>query len=58
MQVAVDIRHAAGAVLAELPREAPVAETTVFDAAAQGAEQAVARVIAANLAPSVPARGR
>jgi membrane fusion protein (multidrug efflux system) len=48
MHVTVDVRESEGAVLTEHPRAVPVAQTSVFDAAAKDAEQAVARIIAAH----------
>ncbi|RMX02634.1 HlyD family efflux transporter periplasmic adaptor subunit [Corticibacter populi] len=49
MDVRVDIRQQDGKLLADAPRSQPTLQTSVYAAQDEGAEAAVARVIAANL---------
>jgi len=49
MDVTVDTRERGGVSLAEAPRNAPLAQTRVFDQLEDGADAEVARVIAGNL---------
>jgi membrane fusion protein (multidrug efflux system) len=60
MEVEVDVADTSGKTAAELPRSAAVAQTAVFDVAAQAADAEVARVVQANLgaARPVPAHAR
>ena len=58
MEVEVDVAQQDGAVLASVPRDKPVAATTVFDAQQTDAEQLVQRIINANLRPGSAHAGR
>jgi membrane fusion protein (multidrug efflux system) len=48
MEVAVDVTDTSGRIEADAPRDAPVAQTAVFDVLAQAADAEVARVVRAN----------
>ena len=48
MEVEVDVSQQSGAMLAQTPRQEPVARTEVFDAVQKDAEAMVTRIIAAN----------
>jgi len=62
MDVSVDIRNQEGKTLADTPRSAPLASTTVFDSQPGAADARVQQIVAANLgrklaqAPAAPAR--
>jgi membrane fusion protein (multidrug efflux system) len=62
MEVDVDVSDTSGRIEAELPRDAPFAQTAVFDVLAQAADAEVARVVQANgggaAAKSGPVKGR
>ena len=49
MDVTVDTQDSSGKALADAPRDAAAATTTVFEAQQQAAEERVARIISANL---------
>ncbi len=55
MDVEVDVAKQDGAVLASVPRDKPVASTTVFDAPQVEADRLVARIIDGNLRHANPA---
>jgi len=48
MEAEVDVRNRDGKALADVERVAPVAQTPMFDAQAQGADAEIKRIIAAN----------
>ncbi|WP_414638818.1 efflux RND transporter periplasmic adaptor subunit [Aquabacterium sp.] len=48
MEVEVDVSQQSGAMLAQTPRQEPVARTEVFDAVQKDAEALVSRIIVAN----------
>ena len=54
MEATVDVSRQDGPMLADTARHAPVARTAVFDGVQQGADERVARIIAANAGGTVP----
>ena len=58
MEVEVDVAKQDGAVLASVPRDKPVAATSVFDVQQAEADKLVDRIIQANLHHGVKAAGR
>ena len=58
MLVEVDVKNQDGAVLAQAPREQPVARTTVYDDLQKDADALVQRIVSRNLGrPSAPRQG-
>lgn len=53
MTATVDVREQSGKTLADAPRAKPVAQTPVYNAQDSGADETVARIVAANLGASV-----
>ena len=58
MLVEVDVKNQDGAVLAQAPREQPVARTTVYDDLQKDADALVQRIVSRNLGrPAAPRQG-
>ncbi len=58
MDVTVNTQDRAGALLADAPRAEAVAQTAVYAGLDKGADEEVARIIAANAGPAARAAGR